>query len=106
MSRTVASAMCTLLPVTNAARPNPRLEVISSDDGFVVHDSEGGKVHYLNDTAAIVFSLCDGERDVEGVAALIQQHFGLDESPEDDVRAVVAQLLAEGVLIDSTPEIS
>ena len=80
---------------------NPRLEVISSDDGFVVHDAARGRVHYLNETAAIVFSLCDGERDAVAVAALIQEHFGLAEPPVQDVEKVIGELLAQGVLIDS-----
>jgi len=84
-----------------APEVNPRLEVISSDDGFVVHDSERALVHYLNETAAIVFSLCDGERDAAAIAALIQEYFGLIEAPVDDVEQALAQLLSQGVLVDA-----
>lgn len=80
---------------------NPRLEVISSDDGFVVHDADQGLVHYLNATAAIVFSLCDGEHDAGTIAVLIQEHFDLPEPPVADVDTTIAQLLGQGVLQDA-----
>jgi hypothetical protein len=55
-------------------------------------------VHYLNPTATVVFSLCDGTRTVEAIAGLVQSAWELDTPPVDDVVACVAQLRDEGVL--------
>jgi len=75
------------------------LEVIASDEGFVVHDAAQEIVHYLNQTAAIVLSLCDGKRSIDEIGELIQGQFGLDETPRDDVSETVKKLEAEGLLL-------
>ena len=84
-----------------APTPNPDLEVIASDEGFVIHDAALAIVHYLNETAAIVFSLCDGERTVSEIAQLVQHHYDLDEPPTEDIALAVADLTEKGVLGDS-----
>ncbi len=79
-------------------KADPALEVIASDGGFVIHDSASGVVHYLNETAAIVFSLCDGELDVRGIAELMRRSYQLDASPVEDVEVAVAELVRLGVV--------
>ncbi|MEQ8718961.1 MAG: PqqD family protein [Acidimicrobiales bacterium] len=81
---------------------NPAHEVIASDEGFVIHDAAGAQVHYLNETAAIVFSLCDGQRTLTEIAALVGDAFGLEEAPVADVEKVVTDLTALGVLTGPT----
>lgn len=75
------------------------LEVIASDEGFVVHDASREVVHYLNQTAAIVLSLCDGKRSIDEIGELIQGQFGLDEMPRDDVLDTLKKLEVEGLLL-------
>jgi len=77
--------------------PRPDLEIIAADEGFVVHDAGRDVVHYLNHTAAIVLSLCDGKRSVDEIAELIQRHFELDEPPRADVSGILAQLHEQGL---------
>lgn len=54
---------------------------------------------FLNETAALVFSLCDGQRSVEAIVGLLA-----DAYPESaaqvraDVLSVLGNLTAEGVL--------
>jgi hypothetical protein len=83
-----------------AERPAPAdgLDVHEVEDGFVVFDAASDRVHYLNPTATVVFSLCDGTRTVDAIAALVQSAWELDAPPVDDVVACVAQLRDEGVL--------
>ncbi len=79
----------------NAAVGGPRLlsefEIIASDDGCVVHDAGRDVVHYFNQTASIVLSLCDGKRSTEQIAQLIGNQFGLGEAPHDDVVEIVTK---------------
>ena len=56
------------------------------------------RVHYLNPTATVVFSLCDGTRTTDEVAELVRSAWELDAAPVDDVVACIAQLRDEGVL--------
>jgi hypothetical protein len=83
-----------------AERPEPAggLDVHEVEDGFVVFDASTDRVHYLNPTATVVFSLCDGTRTADEVAALVQSAWELDTPPVDDVVACIAQLRDEGVL--------
>ena len=83
-----------------ADRPEPAsaIDVHEVDDGFVVFDASTDRVHYLNPTATVVFSLCDGTRTTAEIAELVRSAWDLDTPPVDDVAACVAQLRDEGVL--------
>jgi Coenzyme PQQ synthesis protein D (PqqD) len=78
--------------------PVAGLDVHEVEDGYVVFDASTDRVHYLNPTASVVFSLCDGTRTVDEVAGLVQSAWELDTPPLDDVAACVTQLRDEGVL--------
>jgi hypothetical protein len=84
----------------SAERPEPAsgIDVHEVDDGFVVFDGSTDRVHYLNPTATVVFSLCDGTRTTKEIAGLVQSAWELDAPPVDDVDACIAQLRDEGVL--------
>lgn len=86
--------------MSSAPTPNPELETIASDEGFIIHDATKGTVHYLNQTAAVVFSLCDGKRSIADIAALVQHHYELDEPPLEDVAQAVRNLTEQGVILD------
>jgi len=73
------------------------LEIIAADEGFVVHDASRDVVHYLNQTAAIVLSLCDGSRSTDAIAELVKSQFDLDEPPRDDVSEIIEKLEAQGL---------
>lgn len=46
----------------------PGMEVNDVADGLVVFDPDEKQVHYLNNTASIVFELCDGKADAAEIA--------------------------------------
>ena len=73
------------------------MEIIAADEGFVVHDAGREVVHYLNQTAAIVLSLCDGERSAGDIAELIGRQFELDEPPQKDVLEILQKLEEQGL---------
>ena len=54
-------------------------ETVEVHDGFIIYDEANEKVHYLNATAAIVYSLCDGEKPVSDVEAFIRSAYELNE---------------------------
>jgi len=45
----------------------PGMEVNDVADGLVVFDPVAKQVHYLNNTASIVYELCDGNTDTAGI---------------------------------------
>jgi hypothetical protein len=76
----------------------PGLDVHEVEDGLVVYDPATDRVHYLNATATLVFELCTGEHDEGEIVDLVRAAWQLPESPEDEVRACLAQLRDESVI--------
>lgn len=76
----------------------PGLEVNEVRDGLTVFDSVADRIHYLNQTAAVVFTLCDGRHSVSDMAAFLAEAFELDEPPLDEVQECVGQLVRLGLL--------
>lgn len=55
------------------------LETTEVPDGFVIYDEPNEKVHYLNPTAAVIYSLCDGKRSVSDMQALVREAYDLSD---------------------------
>lgn len=87
-------------PSATAARPVRAvgLEVHEVADGLVVYQAEPQGVHYLNNSAAIVFQLCTGKNTVADIGGVFAGAFGLAESPIDLVEACVTDLRAKGIV--------
>jgi Coenzyme PQQ synthesis protein D (PqqD) len=75
------------------------LEISSVEDGLVVNDNHRGKVHYLNHTAGLVLTLCDGRNSIETIAGLLQKQFDLSEPPEQDVHDAIDEFVEEEFVI-------
>jgi hypothetical protein len=73
------------------------LDVNEVKDGLVVYDPARDRVHYLNATASVVFTLCDGQHDRAAMGAVLTEAFGLDEPPIAEVDEALAQLAGEGL---------
>lgn len=76
----------------------PDIEMVEVADGFIIYDEPRDRVHFINHTAAIVLTLCDGtKRDAE-IAALVQQCYELPQPPETEVAECLKQFRAEGLV--------
>jgi hypothetical protein len=82
----------------SAAEHAADLDVHEVEDGLVIYDLGTDRVHYLNETASLVFALCTGEHSDRRIAELIGQAWQLPHAPEDEVRACLAQLRGEGLI--------
>jgi hypothetical protein len=74
------------------------LEVNTVADGLVIYQSAPEQVHYLNNTSAIIFELCDGTLSVEEIAQEMQGLFSLEDPPVAEVASCVADLVAKAVV--------
>jgi FkbM family methyltransferase len=74
------------------------LTVEETADGLAVAQPAAGRVHRLNQTAAVVFDLCTGELSVESIAETVQAVYGLAESPLGVVMECLDHLRREGVV--------
>ena len=56
----------------------------------------------LNETGADILALCDGTRTVAGIAASLQQRYGV-EGVQQDVAGFLEALAAKGLVVFGTP---
>lgn len=76
----------------------PELEINEADDGYIVYHPTRDRVHYLNQTAAVVFELCNG-RNAEGeLPELVRRLWDLPEQPVDAVADCIDLLRREGLV--------
>jgi hypothetical protein len=76
------------------------LDLNELDDGMVVFAEASDTVHHLNHTAAIVLQLCDGTRDADQIAAMLQNLFGLVEPPLAETVECLKALIGQGLLAE------
>ena len=74
------------------------LEVHEVDDGLVIYRAEPESVHHLNNTAAIVFYLCDGDKTISEITDQLIVAFRLDELPTNVAEECVVDLRTRGIL--------
>jgi hypothetical protein len=74
------------------------LELNEVADGLVVYQREPERVHYLNNTAALVFELCDGTRSPDDIASMFQDAFTLGQAPAAEVSSCIDELRGKGVI--------
>lgn len=84
-------------------RRREELEVmeLSGSAETLLFDIETGVVVSLNPTAAAVWYLCDGKRDIPAIASELRAVFG-DEDPQKiqtDVEAIVGSLAERELLV-------
>ena len=58
------------------------LDVTQVPDGFVIYDEPRDAVHYLNNTAAVIFSICDGRRTVDEIGDFLRDAYEINEAPD------------------------
>ncbi len=75
------------------------LDVNEAEDGLIIFNPETDRVHHLNPTAGVLFSLCDNPIFQSALIESFNALFGLDEDGEPSVMPVLQQLLEEGVLL-------
>jgi hypothetical protein len=74
------------------------LEVNRMPDGYVVYQPERDKVHYLNPSAAMIFELCGEKTTFGAITTYLQEAYALSAPPVGEVRACLAELVAEGII--------
>ena len=75
------------------------LDVNEVPDGYIIYQTAADRVHYLNNTAAVVFELCDGARGAEDIVSRVSKMF--EGASESDIEACIESLLAEGLVLRS-----
>jgi len=87
-------------------RPKARddLTVVELDGEAVIYDEETSDLHQLNQTATIVFGLCDGTNTMKEMAVDISEVFGVPiEDVEPQIRGLIREFRKVRLLVPGGP---
>lgn len=78
-------------------KPDYRLELL--DDEIVLYHPTDTRMLYFNQTASLIWQLCDGERSVEQIIALLAAAYPEAETDiPADVQATLEDFLKQGCI--------
>jgi hypothetical protein len=66
--------------------------------GYIIYQPDRDRVHYLNQTAAILFALCTGENCVTEMPELLRAAFGLASPPAAETRDCLKALIGKNLI--------
>lgn len=80
-------------------RPNQQFKIEQIDGETLLYHLGQTKTVYLNQSATLIWQLCDGHRSVEEIVALLKQQYPEQaQSIASDVNAALAQFVDEGAI--------
>ncbi len=85
-------------PAAGYAKKIDGLEVQVVGNRVLAYEMASNRIHYLNPTAALILELCDGNRSTEELAWLVQEAYGLEQAPVDEVVQGLATLRTSGIV--------
>jgi PqqD family protein of HPr-rel-A system len=74
------------------------LDLCEVVDGYVVYEAGNDKVHYLNNTAALVLELCTGDNSRADITAALRDAFKLPEAPDAEVGEILERFSSAGLI--------
>ena len=82
------------------AIPNPNTEFSLEriDNELLLYHPVKTKAVYLNESAALVWKLCDSSRSVAEIISLLEENYPESDSVRDDVQKVLQDLSDAGAL--------
>jgi hypothetical protein len=70
------------------------------DGEAVVYDRSGKRASYLNDTATVIWKLCNGTNTVPEIAAMLAKEYPEDAAGvESDVRETIERLVEDRLIV-------
>jgi hypothetical protein len=80
-------------------KPGPGLRWEAFDNELVLYHMASTQAIFLNETAALVFRLCDGKRSLDEICSLIQKAYPEScDHVEADVYAALQELVRSGAV--------
>jgi hypothetical protein len=76
----------------------PDIEINEVADGYIVYQPGRDRVHYLNQTAAVVLELCNGRDTENDLPELLRLAWDLAVPPVEEVTECLESLRKEGLI--------
>lgn len=83
---------------TATPRQKSGYETADLDGEFMIYHSSEGRAVYLNETASLVWKLCDGQRSLAAIEGLLGEAYPDAPDLSEDIDAAVRELVEQGVL--------
>ena len=77
---------------------NEGLDLCEVVDGYVVYEAGNDRVHYLNNTAALVLELCTGDNSRADIATALGSAFKLQTVPDAEVGEILDRFSSAGLI--------
>jgi len=74
------------------------------DDELLLYHPAKTKAVYLNETAALVWQLCDNRRSLDEIVSLLEENYPESESIRSDVEKTLQQLADNGAVELNEPQ--
>lgn len=93
-------------PVSAECCPSvtPGFQIEALADGMLVTSTDKVTRHYLNQTAAVVYAMCDGATSADQIAQQLCDYFDLSAPPHAEVTKALRDLAARGVIYVPDPD--
>ena len=79
-------------------RQSEGIEINRVADGFIIYQPADDRVHYLNQTAAVVFEFCNGRNSPQTIAEAVGDLFDLPQPPAREVADCLDDLSRKGLI--------
>jgi coenzyme PQQ biosynthesis protein PqqD len=79
-------------------RANTEFSLEEIDDELLLYHPAKTKAVYLNETAALVWQLCDSKRSVAEIVSLLKENYPESETIQSDVEQTLQQLADNGAV--------
>ena len=89
------------MEIENETRPtrNPEMRVEKVDSDLLAYHPQGDRILQLNETAALIWGLCDGIRTVSDISRLLEEAYPEDSAQiHTDLVSVLNALEKEGCI--------
>ena len=77
---------------------NSEYELTELDDEFILCSASKEKAVYLNVTAHLVWSLCNGQNSISDLIELLEEHYPDDENITSHVQKVLKKMVDDSVV--------
>jgi len=81
----------------------PDLEINEVADGYIVYQPDRDRVHYFNQTAALILELCNGRNAETDLPELVRSAYDLAAPPTEEVAECLQTLRKEGLIDAEAP---
>ncbi|HSH41281.1 MAG TPA: PqqD family protein [Arenicellales bacterium] len=83
---------------------NTEFSLEEIDDELLLYHPAKTKAVYLNETAALVWQLCDSKRSVDEIVTLLEENYPESDTVRSDVEKTLQQLADNGAVELNEPQ--